>query len=360
MTSGFEKPITIKDIINKIDKRECLLPALQRQFVWGAGQIEILFDSIMREYPINSFMFWHVTEPSIKNNLKFYEFLKMYRQKYNELNPEFVTIGYTDCLAVIDGQQRLTGIYIGLKGSFAYKEYKKWWRDDEECLPTRFLYLDLNSEMPEDNAEKIKYDFRFLADYDIEWFKKNEPIRNWYKVGDILTIENRSDLDNLNNIAFPFNDIVTEFAADPSKNLTFDDAFIDELLKTQYESGEAYLILSLLYPQLDYFNQDTHKDHLHNAEFFRKINYNLSLIPASDLDFYKDWNNWNSILNLQMLNSSLNNSKNDKLLKIWVAQNNIDLSSHIIPQGINLDISNFKQFIEERKKLLIVKIKALI
>ena len=91
MTSGFEKPITIKDAINNIDKREYLLPALQRQFVWGTEQIEVLFDSIMRDYPINSFMLWKVTEPSIKNNLKFYEFLKKYRQKYNELNPEFET-----------------------------------------------------------------------------------------------------------------------------------------------------------------------------------------------------------------------------------------------------------------------------
>jgi len=608
MTSGFEKPITIKDAIGNIDKREYLLPALQRQFVWNTEQIEVLFDSIMRDYPINSFMLWKVTEPSIKNNLKFYEFLKKYRQKYNELNPEFSTIGHSDFHAVIDGQQRLTSIYIGLKGSYAYKEYKKWWKDDEECLPTRYLYIDLNAEMPEDNDKKTKYDFHFLTDDDIERYTANEPQRNWYKVGEILTIANRNDLDNyiedkgwlsnrftketirqlwavihekplinyylernqelatvldifirtnsggeplsfsdllmsiitaswkkldarkeipdvinkvfairgrefqinkdfvlktclvllndnikfqiknfdktnvvnfeehwpeikraiitgfelvanlglsnftlraknavipiiyfiyqkqitdeinhplkhktdkaliqkwlnisllkgvfggqsdnvltkirkviygklentlsriqqnptapekdkndwlntLKTIPFPFNEIATEFAADPSKNLTFDDAFIDELLKTQYESGEAYLILALLYPQLDYFNQDTHKDHLHNADFFRKISDNIAVIPSADLDFYKDWNNWNSILNLQMLNSSLNSSKNDKLLKDWVTQNKIDLPSHIIPQNISLDISNFKQFIEERKKLLITKIKALV
>jgi uncharacterized protein with ParB-like and HNH nuclease domain len=172
------------------------LPALQRQFVWGTEQIEILFDSIMRDYPINSFMLWRVTEPSIKNNLKFYEFLKKYRQKYNELNPEFETRGYSDFYAVIDGQQRLTSIYIGLKGSYAYKEYKKWWRDDAECLPTRHLYLDLNSEMPEDNEKKTKFDFRFLTEDDLEWFSENEPDRNWYKVGDVITIENRNDLDN--------------------------------------------------------------------------------------------------------------------------------------------------------------------
>jgi uncharacterized protein with ParB-like and HNH nuclease domain len=599
MTSGFEKPITVKDAINNIDRREYLLPALQRQFVWNCGQIEVLFDSIMRDYPINSFMLWKVTEPSIKNNLKFYEFLKTYRQRYNELNPEFRTIGGPDFYAIIDGQQRLTSIYIGLKGSYAYKEYYKWWRDDEECMPTRHLYLDLNAEMQEDNDKKTKYDFRFLTLDDVKWYSEHEPDRNWYKVEKILTIENRNALDNyieengwlsnkftketirqlwsvinekplinyylernqelstvldifirtnsggeplsfsdllmsiitanwvhhdarkeisdvinkvfsirnrefqinkdfvlktclvllndnikfqiknfdktnvvnfethwpnirkaiiagfelvanfglsnftlraknavipiiyfiyqkqiteeinhplqhksdkklmqkwliisllkgvfggqsdnvlgkmrkviyskledmlsqsednnrlntLKSIPFPLNDIVTEFAPDPSKNLTFDDAFIEELLKTQYESGEAYLILSLLYPNLDYFNQDTHKDHLHNADFFRKLNSNISIIPEADIDFYKDGNNWNSILNLQMLNSSLNSSKKDKPLKDWVNANKIDFHSHIIPQTVSLEVNNFKEFIIERKKLLTTKIKELV
>lgn len=604
MTSGFEKAITIKNAINKIDKREYLLPALQRQFVWGTEKIEVLFDSIMRDYPINSFMLWQVTEPSIKNNLKFYEFLRKYRQKYNELNPEFETKGHDDFFAVIDGQQRLTSIYIGLKGSYAYKGYKKWWRNDEDSLPTRHLYLDLNSEMPEDNDKKMKYDFKFLTHYDIQWHAKHQPFRKWYKVGEIMTVKNRNDLDDyietngwlsdkftketirqlwaviherplinyylecnqelstvldifirtnsggealsfsdllmsiitaswkkldarkeipdiinqvfavrgrefqinkdfvlktclvllndnikfqiknfdkanvinfeehwpdikraiiagfelianlglsnytlraknamipiiyfiyqkritdeinhplkhkedkaliqkwlhisllkgvfggqsdnvltkirkvihkktekiillvqnpltsvsekrkllnsLKTVSFPFDEIVGEFAKDPSKNLTFDDAFIDELLKTQFESNEAFLILSLLYPHLDYFNQDTHKDHLHNADFFRKIDKNISVIPTADLDFFKDANNWNSILNLQMLNSTLNGSKNAKLLKDWVIANHIDLQSHIIPQGISLDVSNFKQFITKRKIELSLKIK---
>jgi hypothetical protein len=169
--------------------------------------------------------------------------------------------------------------------------------------------------------------------------------------------DKRNLLNSLKNVPFPFDEIVAEFAKDPSKNLTFDDAFIDELLTTQYESNDAFLILSLLYPHLDYFNQDTHKDHLHNADFFRKIDKNISAIPPADLDFFKDTNNWNSILNLQMLNSTLNGSKNAKLLKDWVTANNIDLQSHIIPQGISLDVSNFKQFITKRKIELVSKIK---
>lgn len=56
--SGFKAPITISDAILHIERREYLLPAIQRKFVWSSEQIERLFDSIMRGYPINTFMFW--------------------------------------------------------------------------------------------------------------------------------------------------------------------------------------------------------------------------------------------------------------------------------------------------------------
>jgi uncharacterized protein with ParB-like and HNH nuclease domain len=121
MSSGFERPITVADAIQKIDHRRYLLPALQRKFVWKYWQIEVLFDSLLRGYPINSFMFWEVSDPTIKTSVRFYEFLKTFRQRYNEDNPYFNTLGHSDFYAVIDGQQRLTSIYIGLKGSYAYK-----------------------------------------------------------------------------------------------------------------------------------------------------------------------------------------------------------------------------------------------
>ncbi len=57
MGSGFAKPITIKVAVDSIDNNDYLLPAIQRKFVWDSYQVEMLFDSIMCEYPINSFMF---------------------------------------------------------------------------------------------------------------------------------------------------------------------------------------------------------------------------------------------------------------------------------------------------------------
>ena len=75
--SGYKTPITISDAIAYIDSRYFLLPAIQRKFVWKTDQIEVLFDSIMRNYPINSFMMWNVTSDVTKCSYKFYEFLKL-------------------------------------------------------------------------------------------------------------------------------------------------------------------------------------------------------------------------------------------------------------------------------------------
>ncbi len=66
----------MKDIINKIERNEIYLPAIQRKFLRDHEQIEKLFDSIMRSYPIGTFLFWIVRSPSIQNYVKFSIFLE--------------------------------------------------------------------------------------------------------------------------------------------------------------------------------------------------------------------------------------------------------------------------------------------
>ena len=113
MGNGFQNPITIKEAIDNIYSRKYLLPAIQRKFTWSNNQIEMLFDSILRGYPINSFMFWKISSDEIKSSYKFYQFIENFRQFYNENNIDINTIGANDFEAIIDGQQRLTGVDIG-------------------------------------------------------------------------------------------------------------------------------------------------------------------------------------------------------------------------------------------------------
>lgn len=180
---SFQTPITISAAIRNIESNQYLLPAIQREFEWGHEKIEWLFDSIMRNYPISSFLFWRV-EGGTKANYKFYQFLKDFKQRYKTHNTEFVTSGHNDFTAVLDGQQRLTSLYIGLRGSYAYRTPRLHEEDSERVYPTRQLYL--NIEMPLENEEDGRvFEFKFLVENEI---KSNK--NKWFKVSQIYNLSN--------------------------------------------------------------------------------------------------------------------------------------------------------------------------
>lgn len=188
MPGEYEKPITIEKAIKEIINRHYLLPAIQRKFTWDDSQICVLFDSIMHNYPINTFMFWKVSDNKVKKAFRFYQFLERYCERFNENNPEFDLKAHGDFFAVIDGQQRLTSLYIGLKGTYAYKLYGKWWpsTQDDNVLPPRKLYLNLAIPLAkESNEEMMSYDFKFLTDIEFEE-DQGKPDKDWFQVGEIL------------------------------------------------------------------------------------------------------------------------------------------------------------------------------
>ena len=192
---SFQTPITIAAAIKNIENNHYLLPAIQREFEWNHERIEWLFDSIMRNYPISSFLFWRV-EGETKKSYKFYQFLKEFRQTYKTHNEEFSTESHNDFTAVLDGQQRLTSLYIGLRGSYAFRTPRLHEENTERVYPTRHLYL--NIEKPLENEEDGRiYEFKFLTN---DAFRANES--KWFKVSEILSLANdfvfNKYLDNKN------------------------------------------------------------------------------------------------------------------------------------------------------------------
>jgi uncharacterized protein with ParB-like and HNH nuclease domain len=207
---AFVDPITIKDAIENIHKRHYLLPSIQREFVWTTGQIELLFDSLMRGYPINSFLFWEVEDENIQN-YQFYEFLRDYHERDNFRNVKASLKGQKNIIAILDGQQRLTSLYIGLKGTYAYKlPYKK--RDNDLAFPRRKLYLNILKQS--DEYERI-YDFQFLTDDEAS---KNDKDHYWFLAGKILNFTQLSDiLEFITDFAGKYTGDRSKFA---SKTLT--------------------------------------------------------------------------------------------------------------------------------------------
>ncbi|MDQ6990441.1 MAG: DUF262 domain-containing protein [Mariprofundaceae bacterium] len=175
---AYQIPITIKAALENIRKRHYVLPSIQREFVWNTGQIETLFDSLMCDYPISTFLFWKVDKNKIKD-FQFYEFLNKYHQKKCRHNRKVDLSNNEDVIALLDGQQRMTSLCIGLTGSYAKKKpyYRK---DSSHAYPEKKLYLNLLN--PSDELEK-DYDFKFLTEKEAVEEKEGYF---WFKCSNIL------------------------------------------------------------------------------------------------------------------------------------------------------------------------------
>lgn len=173
-------PIRVSDLIKKVNQ-DLYLPAIQRELVWGTDRIERLFDSIMGDFPIGGFLYWNL-ENRNRDEWPIYSFIQDYDQNFPH-NPEANLTGITkDIQLVIDGQQRITALYIGLGGSYRYFYYR--WRNTK-------LYLDLLKapNLNEENPEELTYGFKFRED--------SNPIDGahqvWYPVGRILDFGDAED-----------------------------------------------------------------------------------------------------------------------------------------------------------------------
>lgn len=207
MPGEYEKAVSIEHAISQIDSAKYLLPAIQRNFVWSDKQICVLFDSIMRDYPINSFMFWKVASTEVAQGFRFYTILKNYVERFDENNPSIDTRGFHDPFyAVIDGQQRLTSLYIGLKGTYASKLPRVWWPKayDSSVLPKRRLFLNLMGPLPgETDEDLMEYEFKFLTEQDA--LRENSVGKAaWFEVGNVLDLQSVRTGDEVFQVVVDF------------------------------------------------------------------------------------------------------------------------------------------------------------
>src|SRR4051794_25775463 len=106
---------TIATVLKRLNTNY-FLPAIQREYVWHPDQIVQLFDSIMRNYPVGSFLFWELTADN-HHKWDIYQFVQNFKQ-YGTHNEPASMNGVQQLTLVLDGQQRLTSLLIGLKGTY--------------------------------------------------------------------------------------------------------------------------------------------------------------------------------------------------------------------------------------------------
>ncbi|PTQ59147.1 uncharacterized protein with ParB-like and HNH nuclease domain [Sphingomonas sp. PP-CE-3G-477] len=181
---------TIADALSAIQKRDYVLPAIQREFVWKPEQIERLFDSLMQGYPFGTFLFWKV-EPDTAGKFRFYDFVLDYHQRDAAHCPPVGKLPGHPIVAVLDGQQRLTALNIGLRGSMAVRQPGKWWTNDA-AFPKRKLCLDLTAPREADEDGAI-YRFKFLSKAQVDESKN----ATWLPISKVLALKDVSDLHDM-------------------------------------------------------------------------------------------------------------------------------------------------------------------
>lgn len=171
---------TIGGILRAVNQTH-FLPAIQRPFVWSSDQVIALFDSLLKGYPISSFMFWAVSDET-KHDVKIYRFIEDYRAgAANEpARPEG-----RDVVLVLDGQQRLTSLLVGLRGTFSEKA-KNRRSSNPDAWTRKELYLDL---LKDPDAADEDEDAEFGVTYGLKFHDRpprNDHRHQWVKLGKLL------------------------------------------------------------------------------------------------------------------------------------------------------------------------------
>ena len=198
----------VTDYLTKINKKT-FLPGLQREFVWKPHQIENLFDSLIRGYPVGIITEWEVWQGQVTNYTS-YRFLESYIasdhqppavvseagfSKYNE-----ETDGEEPEVLIIDGQQRLNSLWIGVCGEITqYAGGPGYPKDDPSNWEARQLCINLFGH-PDFDTDNVTGDYTFkfrstgeLGGEDNKGYTRSGDVHYlWMPVGDLWIDESEA------------------------------------------------------------------------------------------------------------------------------------------------------------------------
>ncbi|WRF09006.1 DUF262 domain-containing protein [Helicobacter pylori] len=167
----------------------------------------------------------------------------------------------------------------------------------------------------------------------------------------------------LNNIANSMKDAQTfeSFNHNLAKHQTWplkitNDMIEEMVLYFQYGNARVFLILQILYPNLNYKTTTFHIDHIYPKSKFNKKNEKLNQ------DFY-GWRDY--LFNLQLLEGAENIAKKDKDPEMWLKEECKDNQQAIeeykrknyIDLTLKLEWENIKDFREKREEAIIETLK---
>lgn len=138
---------TLNGVIAQVEAGKIVLPAMQRPFVWKEDRITKLIDSLLRDFPIGTVLLWKT--PNVQRFRRFSKDV----QSSAGLTVDFERGASTERYLVLDGQQRLTSLFVALSGTYDGLR----------------LFVDvLSGERGEKDSSEAYWDCRFLTEKDAE------------------------------------------------------------------------------------------------------------------------------------------------------------------------------------------------
>jgi len=248
------------DLISEIQKGQIKVPKFQRNFVWSLDKTAKLLDSILKGYPIGTFILWETNERL--NDIKNIGNLEL------PAIPDDIKVQY-----VLDGQQRITSLYAAFLGAKIQKEGEK------KITNYADIFVDLDgdvenndeqiviSEKPEEGTfitlhEILNFNDNLLEikeKYTDEQFKRIHQYSQTFSTYDFSTIVLRKeDIDSAIEVFTRINtggqtltlfEIMSAKTYDEEQDFDMEDRFqklLKELEERKYDTISSSVILSVI------------------------------------------------------------------------------------------------------------------
>ena len=181
------RSMSIRKAVEQIAGREIQIPTFKERFGCYPRQIEYFFNSILRGYPLGSFLFW--SPGTLFASLEYYDL----NPDITERQIAFLRCEEPACRAgtrprwvVLDGMKRLYALYVGLKGSFCFSRPFSFCPDEDKVRIRKLCLRLCGPSLPEDEelspaGVERNHFFRFLSDEEYENEKRAGNI--WVRAG---------------------------------------------------------------------------------------------------------------------------------------------------------------------------------
>ena len=247
------------------------LPHIQRPFVWEEDQMIKLFDSLMRNYPIQTLLFWR-TKGEIKAR-KFMDAVS-WDIDLSSLYDEKISREGVEKVFVLDGQQRIQSLFAIFCGALTA----------DDGARTEAWFDITGGVAPDDNG--ILHSLKFAA----------QPLAlPWYRVADLMGKDNQRNAEELADLLNEQLDALNS-SLPPEKQCSRDDAKAREKRVRKNMSQ----LVSLLREEKHFWVQELDgvaNDYPYQRilDIFVRVNSGGTKLDSSDLMFAAMKEGWDEI-----------------------------------------------------------------